>query len=90
MNLSVNVAGTADIERIEIMRGLHVACCLPAVDAGVDNKIRVAWGGARHRGRGRTASWDGSLDIVAGGIVDAQGYAFDSPPACRMAIQNGG
>ncbi len=77
--IAVQVAGTADLECIEIMRGLDIAHRFPGTDPGVEGRIRVAWGGARHRGRGRIASWDGWLEVLHGRIVQAEEYAFDSP-----------
>ena len=97
--LSVEVHGTANIERIEIMRGLDVVHRMPALDVGVDDCVRLAWGGALHRGRGRMALWDGSLDIMCGAILECPGlrlrlacrrdHCLESP-ACRVAIKDGG
>ncbi len=77
--IRVKAAGTAPIERVEIRRGwekVHEWC---GPSGGSGSPIRIKWGGARNRGRGRTAVWDGSARLVNGRIRSAVPYAFQSP-----------
>ncbi len=77
--ISIRATGTAQIERVELRRGLqtiHVWKKKPVMDRGI---IRVSWGGARNRGRGKTALWDGSAILENGRIIEAEPYAFQSP-----------
>ena len=77
--ISVNVVGTAPIERVDIFRGLERIYTFPAtIERGAD-QIRVAWSGQRIRARNRLVRWDGSLEIDRGRVLDAEGYAFDTP-----------
>ena len=77
----VRVEGTGDVERIELRRGTECVDALPR-DRGTPcspDTVRVSWSGARNRGRDRAARWDGSVEAVGTRIVDAKGFAFDSP-----------
>jgi hypothetical protein len=47
----------------------------------------VAWSGQRIRGRNRLVNWDGCIEIEGGRIVDAEGYAFDSPGEGICAVE---
>ncbi|MCY3774604.1 MAG: DUF3604 domain-containing protein [Candidatus Aminicenantes bacterium] len=77
----VRVEGTSDVERIELRRGTECVDALPR-SPGIpcsSDTVRIAWSGARNRGRGRAACWDGSVEAVGTRIVEAKDYAFDSP-----------
>lgn len=77
----VRVEGTVDVERIELRRGTDCVDALPR-DPGIpcsSDTVRIAWSGARNRGRDRAACWDGAVEAVGTRIVEARGYAFDSP-----------
>ncbi len=77
--ISVNVVGTASIERVDIFRGLEQIYTFPEMTERAEDQIRVAWSGQRIRARNRLVRWDGSLEIDRGQILDAKGYAFDTP-----------
>ena len=77
--ISVNVVGTAPIERVDIFRGLEQIYTFPPVTERSKNQIRVAWSGQRIRARNRLVRWDGTLEIDRGRILEAEGYAFDTP-----------
>jgi hypothetical protein len=81
VRLSVEAHGTAPIEWAQLRRGLDVIYEERPRDASAlsDGHIRVAWGGARIRGRKRASVWDGELTLSEGRIIEAAGYAFDSP-----------
>ena len=75
----MNVVGTAPIERVDIFRGLEQIYTFPATTERSKDQIRVAWSGQRIRARNRLVRWDGSLEIDRGQILEAKGYAFDTP-----------
>ena len=77
--ISVNVVGTAPIERVDIFRGLEQIHTFPTTTKRAADQIRVAWSGQRIRARNRLVRWDGSLEIDKGQILKAEGYAFDTP-----------
>ena len=77
--ISVNVIGTAPIERVDIFRGVEQIYTFPETTERAEDQIRVAWSGQRIRARNRLVRWDGSLDIDRGKILGAEGYAFDTP-----------
>ena len=77
--ISVKVFGTAPIERVDIFRGLERIYTFPETIERAEDKIRVAWSGQRIRARNRLVRWDGSIEVDRGRILEAKGYAFDSP-----------
>ena len=77
--ISVNVVGTAPIERVDIFRGLEQIYTFPTKTKRSKDQIRVAWSGQRIRARNRLVRWDGNLEIDRGQILGAEGYAFDTP-----------
>lgn len=76
--ISVNVTGTAPVERVDVFRGLEQVYSFPETVERSDHSIRVAWSGQRIRARNRLVRWDGGLSIDRGRILKAEGYAFDS------------
>ena len=79
--LEVHVAGTAPLERVEVLRGTAVVYSHPLVEpeSGLPRKLRIGWRGARVKDRTRRLRWDGSLRVDKGRIVSAKGWAFDDP-----------
>ena len=77
--ISVKVVGTAPIERVDIFRGLEQIYTFPKTIKRAEDRVRVAWSGQRIRARNRLVRWDGTLEIDRGQILEAEGYAFDSP-----------
>jgi len=77
----VQIAGTDDVERVELRRGLHCVDSAPSISdtARSTNAVRISWSGARNKGRKRAARWDGSIECQGTNIEKAYGYAFDSP-----------
>lgn len=80
-SLNVQVAGTAPLEKVEVLRGTEVVYSHPLVESasGLPRKIRVGWRGARVKDRTRRLRWDGSLRVENGQIYAATGWAFDEP-----------
>jgi hypothetical protein len=80
--VSGRAVGTGPIERIDIFRGLSLVRTISPYTAGSfagSNRYRVAWAGSRVRGRDRLTTWDGSLELSAGRVVDAVVFAMENP-----------
>ena len=76
------VAGTGPLERVDVLRGLDlVRSITPYTAASYEGstRYRVAWAGSRVRGRDRLTRWDGSLELSAGRILDAEPFAMENP-----------
>lgn len=76
------VAGTAPIDSLQLFNGRQLLHTVrpPAFDAlSKSRRIRLSWGGARIRGRGRRATWDGTITTQDATIDRAETFAFDSP-----------
>jgi hypothetical protein len=72
VSLTVEVIGSAAIERLDIWDGLeHLETIRPYGEAELGARIRLIWEGAEYRGRARTTTWDGSLSIDGNSIVRA-------------------
>jgi len=57
-----------------------VATARPAAfdDVAASRRVRVSWGGARMRGRGRRIRWDGCITVTGPRIIAAEPFAFDA------------
>jgi Protein of unknown function (DUF3604) len=76
------VAGTGPLERIDLFRGLGVLQTISPYTAASyagSSRYRIAWAGSRVRGRDRLTRWDGSLELSAGRILDAESFAMENP-----------
>ncbi|HBC94132.1 MAG TPA: hypothetical protein DCZ10_14850 [Pelotomaculum sp.] len=79
--IQVNVTGTKPIEQVEILRNQEVVYSHPIFrkddfDLGL---IRIEWGGARIKSRGRETDWNGSISVEGGIIGETRVFAFDHP-----------
>lgn len=71
ITLTVDVLGTAPIERIDIRNGLDtLETFRPYREDQLGRRIRVVWEGSEYRGRGRETIWDGTATL--------DGNAFES------------
>ncbi len=84
----IQVSGTAEIERVEIHRGLEVAYRYPEQDGGQPGWIRVLWGGALARDWPRHVPWDGTVRVHGAHIEAVLPYGFDCP-ARGIVVANG-
>ena len=77
------VRGVGPLESLELLRGRDVIEIArpPAFAEGERTRgaIRIGWGGARIRGRGRRSVWDGTIEVEGAAIERAATFAFDSP-----------
>lgn len=82
VHVHASVRGTAPIEALELYRGracIHTVRPAAFDDLSPSRRVRLCWGGARMRGRGRRAVWDGHIELAGACIERAQTFAFDSP-----------
>ncbi len=64
VTFSIDVLGTAPIERIEIRNGLETLETFRPFDkSDLGRRIRVLWEGSEYRGRGRETIWDGHAEL---------------------------
>jgi Protein of unknown function (DUF3604) len=80
MILSVEVIGTAPLERVDVLHGTRVvqsACPFIASDLG--RRVRILWQGAEYRGRGRETVWQGKLAISGNRIARFAPVNFLNP-----------
>ena len=65
MRLTVDVVGTAPIERLEVFHGAQLAQTYrPYAPGDLGRRLRVLWRGAEYRGRGRETYWKGQLALT--------------------------
>ena len=70
--LAASVVGTAPIEALQLFQGKEVLFEVRPpefADLTASRRIRVSWGGSRIRGRGRRATWDGSIRVEGNSIL---------------------
>ena len=64
LELSVQVAGTAPIERLDLFDGKEcLRTIYPYTVTGSEKRIRLLWHGAECKGRKRISTWNGSLKV---------------------------
>ncbi|MEO1980553.1 MAG: DUF3604 domain-containing protein, partial [Fuerstiella sp.] len=80
LELSVAVAGTASLERVEVRNGMRVLKTLRTYSSrDLSNRIKLLWQGAELRGRGRQVNWNGSLSLDAARIESFSTINFWNP-----------
>ena len=82
VSVAAKVHGAAPLQSLELLRGREVIETVrpPAFEqAGDSRRLRVQWGGARIRGRGRRAVWDPTVELREASIEGVTTFAFDSP-----------
>ena len=77
--LTVNVAGTAPLQSVEIYRGLERVCSHRFEQEQAPNRIRVTWDGASRMSSYSGIVWDGSLTVDGASVESARSLRFDSP-----------
>ena len=79
--IDVEVVGTSPLYAVEIRRGDEMLYSHPifSPEDFKTDRIRLAWSGARIRGRGRHSVWDGTLSIDGGQFTGVSEFAFDHP-----------
>ncbi len=80
VDLVVDIAGGAALERVEIRNGLDTLETIhPYTAADLGARIRVVWQGAEHRGRRRHTTWDGDAKFKGNSILRTQAINFWNP-----------
>jgi hypothetical protein len=80
LNMSVEVIGTAAVERVDVLHGTQVAQAVrPYSDADLGRRVRVLWQGAEYRGRGRETIWRGKLALQGNRITRFAPVNFLNP-----------
>jgi hypothetical protein len=80
--IHATVLGTAPLESLSLYQGREMIHQVrPAAFESIagSRRIRVTWGGARMRGRGRRVTWDGTIHLAGAQIEQAGTVGFDSP-----------
>ena len=64
VGLTVEAAGTAALERIDIVHGTTtVFTQRPYAEADLGRRVKIVWSGAEVKGRARMTEWDGHLTV---------------------------
>ncbi len=80
MTLTIDVIGSAPIERIDIFHGKEIAETFrPYSAADLGRRVRVMWSGAEYRGRGREVTWRGTAKVTGNRIEKAVAVNFLNP-----------
>jgi hypothetical protein len=78
--LSIKIAGTAPILRVELYNGRELWRRWRAVDqAGTGERVRIQWQGAEYRGRGRETVWDGRARLIGNAVEELRTVNFWNP-----------
>lgn len=73
VEFSIDVIGSAPIERIDIFDGLDLLETIrPYRESDLGARVRLAYEGAEYRGRARTTIWDGEL-ALSGNRIERSG-----------------
>jgi hypothetical protein len=80
MRLTVEVIGTAPIDRLDVLHGTRVAQTVrPFAATHLGRRVRALWQGAEYRGRGRETMWQGRLTVSGNRIARFAGVNFLNP-----------
>jgi hypothetical protein len=80
MKLSVEVIGTAPLERVDVLHGTQIVqSARPYSAADLGRRIRILWQGAEYRGRGRETVWQGKLTVTGNRIARFAPVNFLNP-----------
>lgn len=72
VTLSLDVVGSAPIERIDIFDGSdHLETVWGYAASDLGRRVRLVYEGAEYRGRARTTNWDGTITIAGNRIVNS-------------------
>jgi hypothetical protein len=80
MTLSVEMIGTAPVERLDVLHGTQVVQSARPFGAGdLGRRVRVLWQGAEYRGRGRETLWQGKLVVEGNRVARHAAVNFLNP-----------
>lgn len=73
VTLEIEAVGSAPIEKIEVFDGLQlISTHRPYTEEALGNRVRLTFSGAEYRGRARTTTWDGTLEVEGNSIEHAE------------------
>ncbi|HEU5017661.1 MAG TPA: DUF3604 domain-containing protein [Pseudolabrys sp.] len=73
IDLTIDIVGSAPIERLDIFDGLDlIETVRPYATDALGARVRLVYEGAEYRGRARTTTWDGSLEVTGNAIRRAE------------------
>ena len=73
VTLAVNAVGSAPIERVDIFDGFDlIETIRPYTFDDLGSRVRLIYEGAEYRGRARTTTWDGSLQLSGNAIRESR------------------
>jgi hypothetical protein len=80
MKLSVEVIGTAPLDRVDVLHGTRVVqSARPFTTSDLNRRVRILWQGAEYRGRGRETIWQGKLTVTGNRILRFAPVNFLNP-----------
>jgi hypothetical protein len=90
MKLSVEVIGTAPVERVDVLHGTQVVqSARPFTAYDLGRRIRILWQGAEYRGRGRETMWQGKLKVEGNRIERLAPVNFLNPERKVQEVGDG-
>lgn len=73
VELAIEAVGSAPIERVDIFDGLDlIGTVRPYTTDELGSRVRLVYEGAEYRGRARTTTWDGSLELAGNAICESR------------------
>src|ERR1700722_15468973 len=90
MKLSVEVIGTAPLERVDVLHGTKVVqSARPFAASDLGRRVRILWQSAEYRGRGRETLWQGKLEITGNRIERFAPVNFLNPERTVQEVAPG-
>jgi len=90
MKLSVEVIGTAPIDRVDVLHGTQIVQSgRPFIASDLGRRVRILWQGAEYRGRGRETLWQGKLTVAGNSIARFAPVNFLNPERRVEEIASG-
>ena len=90
MRLSVEVIGTAPVERVDVLHGTQIVQSeRPFVASELGRRVRILWQGAEYRGRGRETMWQGKLTVEGNRIMRFAPVNFLNPERRVQEVTEG-
>jgi len=90
MKLSVEVIGTAPVDRVDVLHGTQIVQSgRPFTASDLGRRVRILWQGAEYRGRGRETLWQGKLTVAGNSIARFAPVNFLNPERRVEEIASG-
>lgn len=90
VEVTINLHGTAPILKVDIYDGPNLLETVhPQQVAADSSRIRIGWGGARYRGRGRNQAWQGTISTEGNKILDMTLFNVWNPELVHALSDDG-